>query len=83
MAAMAVKAVLKMGHPLLRLVAAPVRAFDAAQINALLSTWKTPCAPCNGAGIAAPQIGVSLRVVIFEMRKTPAIRMSRRFPSPC
>jgi peptide deformylase len=68
---MAVKPVLKMGHPLLRLVAAPVATFDAAQLNALLIDMEDTMRALNGAGIAAPQIGVSLRVVIFEMHENP------------
>jgi peptide deformylase len=68
---MAVKPVLKMGHPLLRLVAPPVATFDAAQINALLIDMEDTMRALNGAGIAAPQIGVSLRVVIFEMQENP------------
>jgi peptide deformylase len=68
---MAVRPVLKMGHPLLRQVAAPVEPFDAVQIEALLSDMDDTMRALNGAGIAAPQIGVSLRVVIFEMRENP------------
>ena len=68
---MAVKPVLKMGHPLLRQVAEPVGVFDAAQMNELLADMEDTMRAMNGAGIAAPQIGVSLRVVIFEMLENP------------
>jgi peptide deformylase len=68
---MAVRAVLKMGHPLLRQVAAPVAAFDAVQMTELLTDMEDTMRAMHGAGIAAPQIGVSLRVVIFEMRENP------------
>jgi len=68
---MAVTPVLKMGHPLLRQVAEPVRTFDAVQLQALLTDMEDTMRALNGAGIAAPQIGVSLRVVIFEMRENP------------
>jgi peptide deformylase len=68
---MAVRTVLKMGHPLLRQVAAPVAVFDAAQISELLTDMEDTMRALHGAGIAAPQIGVSLRVVIFEMQENP------------
>jgi peptide deformylase len=68
---MAVRTVLKMGHPLLRQVAEPVAVFDAAQMSELLTDMEDTMRALNGAGIAAPQIGVSLRVVIFEMRENP------------
>jgi len=68
---MAVRPVLKMGHPLLRQVAAPIEVFDAAQMSELLTDMEDTMRALNGAGIAAPQIGVSQRVVIFEMRENP------------
>jgi peptide deformylase len=60
-----------MGHPLLRQVAEPVGAFAAGQMNELLTDMEDTMRALSGAGIAAPQIGVSLRVVIFEMRENP------------
>jgi peptide deformylase len=68
---MTVRTVLKMGHPLLRQVAQPVSVFDAAQMHELLTDMEDTMRALNGAGIAAPQIGVSLRVVIFEMQENP------------
>jgi peptide deformylase len=68
---MAVRPVLKMGHPLLRQVAQPIGVFDAAQMHELLTDMEDTMRALNGAGIAAPQIGVSLRVVIFEMQENP------------
>jgi peptide deformylase len=68
---MAVRTVLKMGHPLLRQVAEPVGGFDAAQMSELLTDMEDTMRALHGAGIAAPQIGVGLRVVIFEMRENP------------
>jgi peptide deformylase len=68
---MAVRPVLKMGHPLLRQVAAAVEVFDAAQMQALLIDMEDTMRELHGAGIAAPQIGVSLRVVIFELQENP------------
>jgi len=68
---MAVRTVLKMGHPLLRQVAQPVAVFDPAQMQELLTDMEDTMRAMSGAGIAAPQIGVSLRVVIFEMLENP------------
>jgi peptide deformylase len=68
---MAVRPVLKMGHPLLRQVAAPVTAFGSAELRELIADMDETMRALAGAGIAAPQIGVSLRVVIFEVRENP------------
>ena len=67
---MAVRRVLRMGEPLLRAVAAPVERFDAA-LAALVADMDETMRHLNGAGIAAPQIGVSARVVIFELKDNP------------
>ena len=67
---MAVRPVLKMGSTLLRQVAAPVMRFDAG-LAALLTDMDDTMRELGGAGIAAPQIGVSARVVIFELRDNP------------
>jgi peptide deformylase len=67
---MAVRRVLKMGEPLLRQVAAPVTRFDE-ELAALVADMDDTMRAQSGAGIAAPQIGVSLRVVIFELKDNP------------
>jgi peptide deformylase len=67
---MAIRPVLKMGEPLLAAVAAPVTAFDA-QLCALIADMDDTMRHLSGAGIAAPQIGVSARVVIFELLDNP------------
>ena len=67
---MAIRAVLKMGEPLLRAVAAPVTRFDA-ELASLIADMDDTMRSLSGAGIAAPQIGVSLRVVIFELKENP------------
>lgn len=68
---MAVRPVLKMGEPLLREVAAPVRKFGTDALTALVRDMDDTMRALNGAGLAAPQIGVSLRVVIFEVQSNP------------
>ncbi len=60
-----------MGHPLLRKVAAPVTAFGTRELLELVRDMDDTMRSLNGAGLAAPQIGVSLRVVIFEVTRNP------------
>lgn len=68
---MAVREVLRMGDPLLRQVAAPVTEFGTPWLRALVTDMDETMRSLSGAGIAAPQIGVSLRVVIFEVTESP------------
>jgi peptide deformylase len=67
----AIRPVLKMGHPLLRQVALPVTAFGTRELLELVRDMDDSMRALNGAGLAAPQIGVSLRVVIFEVTRNP------------
>lgn len=67
---MAVRRVLRMGEPLLRQVASPVTRFDA-ELAALLTDMDDTMRSLSGAGLAAPQIGIGLRVVIFELKDNP------------
>lgn len=68
---MAVQRVLKMGDPLLFRVADPVTAFDTPALHALVKDMLDTMAALDGAGLAAPQIGVSQRVVIFGIESNP------------
>ena len=67
---MPVREVLRMGHPVLRERAQPVEDFGA-ELKALVEDMKETMAAQNGAGLAAPQIGVSRRVVIFGVTSNP------------
>jgi peptide deformylase len=62
---MAVREILKMGDPRLLRVAPPVTEFDTPELHALIADMFDTMAAANGAGLAAPQIGVDLQVVIF------------------
>lgn len=62
---MAIKPVLRMGDPLLLRRAEEVKQFDTPELHALLADMRDTMAAEEGVGLAAPQIGVSLRVVIF------------------
>jgi len=65
-----IREVLKMGDPRLLEVARPVERFDT-ELQALLADMRETMAHQNGAGLAAPQIGVGLRVVIFGVHANP------------
>jgi peptide deformylase len=62
---MAVHEILKMGDPRLLRVAQPVTEFDTDAIHLMVSDMFDTMRAANGAGLAAPQIGVDLQLVIF------------------
>ena len=62
---MAVREILKMGDARLLRVAPPVAAFDTPELHALVADLVDTMEAAQGAGLAAPQIGVDLQVVIF------------------
>ena len=77
---MAVRPVLRMGHPVLQQVAAPVAQFDTAELRELVRDMDDTMRALDGAGIAAPQIGESLRVVIFEVAANPRYPQAEPVP---
>jgi peptide deformylase len=66
---MAVREILKMGDPRLLRVAPPVQRFDTPELYALIADMFDTMEAAEGAGLAAPQIGVDLQVVIFGFSK--------------
>ena len=60
-----------MGHPVLREKAKPVDNVASPELRALVEDMKETMAAKNGAGLAAPQIGVGQRVVIFGVDHNP------------
>ena len=68
---MAIREVLKMGDPRLLAVALPVGGFGAAELENLLNDMRDTMHDQKGVGLAAPQIGVGLRVVIFGFDSNP------------
>lgn len=68
---MAVRPILRLGHPLLRQTAAPVTRFDTPELNALVEDMLDTMRANNGAGLAAIQIGELVRVVVFEVQHNP------------
>ena len=68
---MATREVLRMGDDRLLRRAEEVRAFDTPELHALLADMRDTMHAMDGVGLAAPQIGVNLRVVIFEVAANP------------
>jgi peptide deformylase len=68
---MTVREILKMGDPRLLRIAQPVRAFDTPELQGLIGDLFDTMAAANGAGLAAPQIGVDLQLVIFGFEHNP------------
>lgn len=71
---MAVREILKMGDPRLLHVAAPVTEFGTPALQALVQDMMDTMRAAQGAGLAAPQIGVDLQLVIFGFER------SERYP---
>jgi peptide deformylase len=66
-----IRDVLRMGDERLLLRAQEVARFGTPELAELLQDMRDTMAHLNGAGLAAPQIGVSLRVVIFGVKSNP------------
>jgi peptide deformylase len=77
---MAIREVLRMGDPRLLGVAEPVASFGTPELEALLIDMQDTMREQNGAGLAAPQIGVPLRVVIFGVEANPRYPQAEPVP---
>ena len=66
---MAIHEILKMGDPRLLRLAEPVTEFDTPSLHALIADMFDTMHAANGAGLAAPQIGVNLQLVIYGFKK--------------
>ena len=75
-----IRPVLRMGDPRLLSVARPVERFVTPQLAELLADMRDTMASLNGAGLAAPQIGVGLRMVIFGVRGNPRYPAAEEVP---
>jgi peptide deformylase len=69
-----IRAILRMGDVRLLRVSEPVTALDAPELHALIADMFDTMHAAGGAGLAAPQIGVPLRIVIFGFER------SERYP---
>ena len=68
---MTARTVLRMGDPLLRQVASPVESFATPELQQLVDDMADTMQNCDGAGLAANQIGVLQRVVVFGVEHNP------------
>lgn len=68
---MAIREILKMGDPRLLQQAEPVTEFGTPELQALIADMFDTMHAADGAGLAAPQIGVNLQLVIFGFRQSP------------
>jgi peptide deformylase len=77
---MAIREILRMGDPRLLRVAEPVASFGTPELEGLLLDMHDTMREQNGAGLAAPQIGVPLRVVIFGVEANPRYPQAEPVP---
>ena len=75
-----IREVLKMGDPRLLQQARPLEQFDTPELHALLADMRDTMAHLSGAGLAAPQIGVGLQVVIFGVGQNPRYPQAEEIP---
>ncbi|MDP3583602.1 MAG: peptide deformylase [Thiobacillus sp.] len=76
---MAIRDVLRMGDPRLLAPARPVGDFGSPELAQLIVDMHDTMRALNGAGLAAPQIGVGLQVVMFEVNVDPR-QLNPRYP---
>ena len=62
---MAIREILKMGHPTLLEVAKPVEKFNTSELDSIIEDMIDTMRENDGAGLAAPQIGLGMQLVIF------------------
>jgi peptide deformylase len=75
-----IRDVLKMGDPRLLQQAQPLQRFDTPELHALLTDMRDTMTHLSGAGLAAPQIGVGLQVVIFGVAQNPRYPEAEEVP---
>src|SRR5205085_4489254 len=80
--AMAILKIARMGHPVLAQRAEPVEDPASPEIRRLIADMVETMVDANGAGLAAPQVHVALRVVVFlapEARSDPGLSQAERY----
>ncbi len=75
-----IREVLRMGDPRLLQRSQEIKQFGTPELQALLQDMRDTMAHLNGAGLAAPQIGVGLRVVIFGVHANPRYPNAEEVP---
>ena len=77
---MAVREILRMGNPLLYQRSVEITEFDTPELHALINDMFDTMAENDGAGLAAPQIGVMQRLVIFSVEANPRYPDAEKVP---
>jgi len=77
---MAVRPVLRMGDPRLLERSREVERFDTPDLHELLQDMHDTMDAMSGAGLAAPQIAVPLRVVVFGLKRNPRYPEAEEVP---
>lgn len=77
---MAIKPVLKMGDPRLLEISSRIEQFNTPELHELIQDMHDTMESLDGAGLAAPQIGVSLKVVIFGVGHNPRYPDAEKVP---
>lgn len=75
-----IRPVLRMGDPRLLERARPVETFGTPELVALVADMRDTMAARDGAGLAAPQIGVGLRVAVFGVHANPRYPEAEEVP---
>ena len=69
-----IREILKMGDPRLLEVAKPVERFDTPELHEIVADMFETMHHANGAGLAAPQLGIGLQIIIFGFALTNGLR---------
>jgi len=75
-----IREVLRMGDPRLLQQARPLDQFDTPELHALLADMRDTMGHLSGAGLAAPQIGIDLQVVIFGVEQNERYPQAEEIP---
>ncbi|HEY0974958.1 MAG TPA: peptide deformylase [Solimonas sp.] len=75
-----IRDILRMGDPRLLQISKPVEHFGTPELLELIRDMRETMAAANGAGLAAPQIGVPLRLVIFGVEHNPRYPQAEPVP---
>ncbi|GIR54141.1 MAG: hypothetical protein CM15mP62_16120 [Rhodospirillaceae bacterium] len=66
---MATREIIRMGNPILATMAQPIQPDDVATLPDVIQDMIDTMRAANGVGLAAPQIGLSMRLIVFEIPK--------------
>ena len=78
---MAIRPIIRMGNPILRLKADAVKPEHADSLVSIIPDMIATMRDAGGVGLAAPQIGISLRLMVFEVPASRATNLNGDKPS--